>query len=63
MKRKTKNEEIIKQVIETTEMLYYYKNKADNLLHQLNNLTLTRTECEQYASKQRLIEDLESVMY
>ena len=45
---KTKNQELLKEAIETTEMLYYYNNKAQTLLHQLNNTELTRTEKENY---------------
>jgi len=57
---KTKNHDLIKEAIETTEMLYYYNNKAQTLLHQLNNTELTRTEKENYAD---LLEELESFTY
>ena len=57
---KTKNQELLKEAIETTEMLYYYNNKAQTLLHQLNNTELTRTEKENYAD---LLEELESFTY
>jgi len=42
--RKTKNEDLIREVIETSEMLYYYTNSAQKLLNQLQNTSLTRTE-------------------
>jgi hypothetical protein len=57
---KTKNHDLIKEAIETTEMLYYYNNKAQTLLHQLNSIELTRTEKENYAD---LLEELESFTY
>lgn len=57
---KTKNHNLIKEEIETTEMLYYYSNKAQTLLHQLNSIELTRTEKENYPN---LLEELESFTY
>ena len=57
---KTKNQELLKEAIETTEMLYYYSNKAQTLLHQLNSIELTKTEKENYAD---LLEELESFTY
>lgn len=58
--RKTKNQDLIKEVIETSEMLYYYTNSAQKLLNKLQNTKLTRTEEERWNTKERLIEDLES---
>ena len=61
--RETKNHKLIKEVVETTEMLYYYSNSAQKLLNELRSTTLTRTEEERWNTKKRLIEDLESFTY
>jgi hypothetical protein len=61
--KETKNHKLIKEVVETTEMLYYYSNSAQKLLNELRSTTLTRTEEERWNTKERLIEDLESFTY
>lgn len=61
--RKTKNEDLIREVVETSDMLYYYTNKAQTLAEQLRKTSLTRTEEERWDTKERLLEDLESFTY
>lgn len=61
--RKTKNEDLIREVVETSDMLYYYTNKAQNLVEQLRNTSLTKTEEERWYPKEKLIEDLEMFTY
>ena len=61
--RKTKNEDLIREVVETCDMLDYYTNHAQKLLQQLKNTSLTRTEEERWNTKERLIEDLEMHTY
>lgn len=61
--RKTKNEDLLREIVETCDMLDYYSNHAHNLLQQLKNITLTRTEEERWDTKERLIEDLEMRTY
>lgn len=60
---KTKNEDLLKEVIETINMLDYYENKAEKLLEKLREVTLTRTEIAKYSSKKDLIDELESYTY
>lgn len=57
---KTKNHKLIKEIIQTTEMAYYYSNKAQQLLSELKNTTLTKAEKENYPN---LLEELESFTY
>jgi hypothetical protein len=61
--RKTKNEDLIREVVETSDMLYYYQNQAQKLLERLRNTTLTKTEEERWNTKENLIEELESFTY
>lgn len=61
--RTTKNEKLIKDIVETCDMLYYYTNHAQTLLQELKNTKITHTEEERWNTKERLIEDLESFIY
>ena len=57
---KTRNEELLRKVQQTTDMLDYYKYKATQLIHQLNSIELTRTEKEIWGKKEEIIENLET---